>query len=157
MRILGLKFIILSLLFVSGCGFKVVNQSELANFDISEINTSGNRVINFELKNKLLFNSKASDKKLIKIDLETSKTKEIKERNMKNEITKYKINITVKVDVNIINSLKSTKFEVSKSGSYNVHERHSVTLRSEKSRTELLIDDISEEILFELRTRLNDL
>ena len=55
MRILVLKFIIISLFFTSGCGFKVINQSELAKFDISEINTTGNKVINFKLKNKLFF------------------------------------------------------------------------------------------------------
>ena len=157
MRILVLKFIIISLFFTSGCGFKVINQSELAKFDISEINTTGNKVINFKLKNKLLFNSKANDKKLIKINLESSKTKGIKEKNIKNEITKYDIYIKVKVLVDIINSSKSTEFVVSKTGSYNVHERHSITLRNEKNRTELLVDDISEEILFELRSRLDDL
>ena len=157
MRILFLKFIIISLFLTSGCGFKVINQSELAKFDISEISTSGNKVINFKLKNKLLFNSKANDKKLIKIDLESSKNKRIKEKNIKNEVTKYDINISVKVLVNIISTSKSTEFVVSKTGSYNVHERHSVTLRNEKNRTELLVDDISEEILFELRSRLDDL
>ncbi len=157
MRILVLKFIIISLFFTSGCGFKVINQSELAKFDISEINTTGNKVINFKLKNKLLFNSKANDKKLIKINLESSKTKGVKEKNIKNEVTKYDINITVKVLVEIINSSKNTEFVVSKTGSYNVHGRHSITLRNEKNRTELLVDDISEEILFELRSRLDDL
>ena len=157
MRILVLKLIIISLFFTSSCGFKVINQSELAKFDISEINTTGNKVINFKLKNKLLFNSKANDKKLIKINLESSKNKGVKEKNIKNEITKYDINITVKVLVDIINSSKNTEFVVSKTGSYNVHERHSITLRNEKNRTELLVDDISEEILFELRSRLDDL
>ena len=157
MRIIVLKFIFISLFLTSGCGFKVINQSELAKFDISEISTSGNKVINFKLKNKLLFNSKANDKKLIKIDLESSKTKRIKEKNIKNEVTKYDINISVKVMVNIINTSKITKFVVSKTGSYNVHERHSVTLRNEKNRIELLVDDISEEVLFELRSRLDDL
>lgn len=157
MRIIVLKFIFISLFLTSGCGFKVINQSELAKFDISEINTSGNKVINFKLKNKLIFNSKANDKKLIKIDLESSKTKRIKEKNIKNEVTKYDINISVKVMVNIINTPKNTEFVVSKKGSYNVHERHSVTLRNEKNRIELLIDDISEEVLFELRSRLDDL
>ena len=117
MRILVLKIIIISTFFTSGCGFKVINQSELAKFDISEINTTGNKVINFKLKNKLLFNSKANDKKLIKINLESSKTKGIKEKNIKNEITKYDIYIKVKVLVDIINSSKSTEFIVSKTGS----------------------------------------
>ena len=85
MRIVVLKLIVISLFLTSGCGFKVINQSELAKFDISEINTTGNKVINFKLKNKLLFNSKANDKKLIKINLESSQTKGIKENEISYE------------------------------------------------------------------------
>ena len=33
----------LLLLFLSGCGFKVVNKSELSNFKIVEINTFGEK------------------------------------------------------------------------------------------------------------------
>ncbi len=96
-------------------------------------------------------------KKVLGVILARSGSKGIKEKNIKNEITKYDIYIKVKVLVDIINSSKSTEFVVSKTGSYNVHERHSITLRNEKNRTELLVDDISEEILFELRSRLDDL
>ena len=39
---------------VIGCGFKVVNKSQLMNFNLKEINTSGENRINYKLKNKLL-------------------------------------------------------------------------------------------------------
>ena len=35
---------------ITGCGFKVVNQSELINFNIENISTSGDKRINYKLK-----------------------------------------------------------------------------------------------------------
>ena len=68
-------------LFLFGCGYKVVNYSELNNFDIASIETNGNERINYKIKNKLLFNSSKNDKRLIKINLETTKEKKVKEKN----------------------------------------------------------------------------
>ena len=142
-------------LFIFGCGYKVVNYSEINNFDIASIETSGNKRINYKIKNKLLFNSSKNDKRLIKINLETIKDKKIKERNIRNEITKYQISIKVKISYSEINSLKKDQFEIIKSGSYNVAKQHSNTLDNEKKIVELLIENISDQILDQLRLKLN--
>ena len=46
------KVIISSLIYLllSNCGFKIVSQSNLNNFDIAEIITSGDKKINFRIK-----------------------------------------------------------------------------------------------------------
>ena len=44
--------IFLSLFFTTSCGFKIVNQSERSNFDISEINTSGDKRIAYKMVRK---------------------------------------------------------------------------------------------------------
>ena len=49
------------------------------------------------------------------------------------------------------------EFIVAKSGDYSVNDQHSITIRNEKKVIELLTDELSSEILFELRTNLNDL
>ena len=41
----------LILIILSSCGFKVVNYSDLINFEIKEISTSGDERINYLLKN----------------------------------------------------------------------------------------------------------
>ena len=38
---------------ITGCGFKVVNQSELIDFNIENISTSGDNRISYIIKNKL--------------------------------------------------------------------------------------------------------
>ena len=59
--------------------------------------------------------------------------------------------------MNIINKQLSKEFLVNKVGSYNVNKQHSITIRNEKKLIELITDDLSDEILDELRVKLNDI
>ena len=157
MKKLSTIALLLIFFFTTNCGFEAIDKSKIANFDIAEIETAGNRIINFKLKNKLQFNSKNNNKELIKIILNTTKNKTVKERNIKNQITKYEINVSVNVSVNVINKKLSKEFSINKIGSYNVNKQHSITIRNEKKLSELLTDDLSDEILYEVRAILNDL
>ena len=85
-------------LFLSSCGFKVVNQAETIDFSIAEITTSGDKRVGFQIKNKLVLNKNSNFIK-INISLKANKNKIIKEKNIKNEITKYQIFIDVKVSI----------------------------------------------------------
>ena len=103
----------LLLLFLSGCGFKVVNKSELSNFKIVEINTFGEKRINFNLKNKLSF-ARGSESNSLSLDLNTIKEKNIKEKNIQNEITKYEIIINTRVKFRVIKTGLSGEFAIKK-------------------------------------------
>ena len=150
-----LKLITLIVL-LTNCGFKIVNNSELRNFNIVEIETSGESRVNFSLKNNLI-NKKINNNRKIKLDLETDKIKEIKENNIKNEITKYSITISTKVNFKLIGENKLGEFTVSKKGNYNVQEQYSQTLNNEKKLIDSLTDEIVEEIFNNLAQTVNDL
>tara|TARA_A100000164_G_C21792655_1_gene716598 strand:+ start:277 stop:741 length:465 start_codon:yes stop_codon:yes gene_type:complete len=141
---------------LTNCGFKVVNNNELRNFNIVEIETSGESRVNFSLKNNLK-NKKINNNRKIKLNLETDKIKEIKENNIKNEITKYSITITTKVNFELISENKLGEFTVSKKGNYNVQEQYSQTLNNEKNLIDSLTDEIVEEIFNNLAQTVNDL
>ena len=141
---------------LTNCGFKIVNNSELRNFNIVEIETSGESRVNFSLKNNLK-NKKINNNRKIKLDLETDKIKEIKENNIKNEITKYSITISTKVNFELIGENKLGEFTVSKKGNYNVQEQYSQTLNNEKKLIDSLTDEIVEEIFNNLAQTVNDL
>ena len=141
---------------LTNCGFKIVNNSELRNFNIVEIETSGESRVNFSLKNNLI-NKKINNNRKIKLDLETDKIKEIKENNIKNEITKYSITISTKVNFELIGENKLGEFTVSKKGNYNVQEQYSQTLNNEKKLIDSLTDEIVEEIFNNLAQTVNDL
>ena len=148
---------ILLTLVLTGCGFKVVQNSSFNNFSISDIITEGDKRINFRLKNKLSSASTDSVNKLIQISLKTKKDKQVKERNIKNEITKYQIKITVNVTCTEISNGSEFEFSKSKSGDYTVSNQYSKTLSNEKKLVELLTDNIADQILNELKTKLNAL
>ena len=142
-------------LFLISCGFKVENYSKLSNFKISEISTQGDKRINYKLKNALLFQSSKNSSKLINIELQTNKNKTIKEKNIKNEITKYKIDISVDVIFNKISSKTKNSFNISRSGNFKVATQYSQTLNNEKKLIEMLTDKISQEIFNKLVLELN--
>jgi outer membrane lipopolysaccharide assembly protein LptE/RlpB len=148
---------ILVFLFLTSCGFKVINNNQLKEFSIADITTTGDKKINYNIRNKLLFNSKDNAKKLINIKLNTTKNKSVKERNIKNEITKYEIVINVKVEFNVLMKNNFKNITISKSADYSVAEQYSQTLNNEKNLIEYLSEDIAEEILSELALKLNDI
>ena len=138
------------------CGFKIINENQLRNFDIINISSTGDNRINFLLKNNLEDDKEKFNKK-IKLFLETKKLKEIKEKNIKNEITKYSINIKVKVDYSLIGNPKKKSFIVSKNGNYNVASQYSQTINNEKNLITSLTSLIEEDIVNNLIALINDL
>ena len=86
---------------LQGCGFKVQDQSSFKSFHIEEINASGDNRVNFYIKNKLFLKTGGKDRKHINLIVDTIKTKNIKEKNDQNIITKYIIKIDVKIIVKI--------------------------------------------------------
>ena len=144
-------------LLINNCGFKIVNNSEIYKFDVNEIIATGDNKINFKIKNKLIFSSEKSEKKLVDIYLDTNKSKEVKEKNSNNEITKYQISITSTVRVTELVSENEIFFNIEKTGDYSVASQYSQTLANEKKLIDVLTDDVTENILNTIVLKLDDL
>ena len=97
------------LLFIYSCGFKIADQSSFKNYEIKQIQLSGDKQINFKIKNKILSNIKKGNKKLITLKLNSKKKKSIKEKNIKNEITKYELVITIETKYFILDENKNIR------------------------------------------------
>ncbi len=145
------------LILLSGCGFKVVNLSEIENFNIIAVNTEGEKRINYIIKNNLSKSSKKNEASEITIDLKTKKNKEIKEKNIKNEITKYEIIIVVDVLVKKLEDNTAFNFTISSNGSYSVDAQNSTTRNNEKKLILLLSNNLADKILNETNIKLNDI
>ena len=130
-------------LLINNCGFKIVNNSEIYKFDVNEIIATGDNKINFKIKNKLIFSSKKNEKKLVDIYLDTNKSKEVKEKNSNNEITKYQISIASTVKVIELVSGNEIFFNIVKTGDYSVASQYSQTLANEKKLIDVLTDDVT--------------
>ena len=155
MKKLKLITIAISLILLTGCGFKVIDKRELLNFNIKEISTNGDKRINFELKNKLSDYNDTNSSKVIKIELDTKKTKSIKEKNISNEITKYQIKVIVNVKLIRTDNANNLEFTVERKGDYVVADKFSQTLNNEKKLIRNITEKISESIIGEIINKLN--
>ena len=158
MKMKTFLIIILSLGLLSSCGYKVLDKSNLANFNIIEFNSTGDNKINFFIKNKLknkITNSKEENE--IIIDLQTVKTKNIKEKNINNQITKYEIIVVSTIKVNFINKNISEIIQISSSGNYDVVSNQAKTINNQDNLEKFLAEKISDDILSKLIILINDL
>ena len=158
MKMKTFLIIILSLGLLSSCGYKVLDKSSLGNFNIIEFNSTGDDKINFFIKNKLknkITNSKEENE--IIIDLQTVKTKNIKDKNINNQITKYKITVVSTIKVNFINKNISEIIQISSSGNYDIVSSQAKTINNQDNLEKFLAEKISDDILSKLITLINDL
>jgi hypothetical protein len=149
--------IFIIIILTTGCGYNVVKQSGKNNFNIIDVSSSGEKKINYKIKNKLLFNSSKESVNLIQISIDTDKTKIIKEKNVKNQITKYQLTVNAKIQYSKLNKVKKNSFTVNQTEDLNVTSSRLQTLNNEKKIIESMVDKLVEEILDELNSRLNDI
>ena len=145
------------LLIIPGCGFKIVNQSKLINYSISKIETSGDKKINYNIRNKILNIINEDKNKSYVLKLKTEKNKSVKEKNIGNEITKYKLEIIVNVTIETPDLKKIDNFTVKIIGDYESVKQYSQTLNNEKRLIKLLSDNLADKILEQLSLKLDDL
>ena len=152
------KFIssfVLALMLV-GCGYKVVDKSQGNSYKITEITFSGEKKINHKIKNKLLFSSSKSSENEFIIELNTKKTRSIKEKNINNEVTKYKLVIKAEIIYNLLDSTNKGSFDIQRSGDYKVSSQRIGTLNNEKKMSENLSDQIFKQISVQLNSIASD-
>ena len=145
-----------SIFLTAGCGYKVINKAEQSNYSISNISSTGDRRINYILKNNLSLNSKNNSKNFLNLELNSKKTKTVKEKNIQNQITKYKISITVNAKFNLINNEKIYSINSSNNGDYVVSKNQSSTISKEKSLIKNLVENISNDIEDKISAIVND-
>ena len=150
-------FSILFFLATTGCGFKVLDHTEIKNYEILEIKAEGNKKVNFFLKSELnnLLNANNAADKLI-ISIKTKKTKSIKEKNKKNQITKYNINIDSSIELNFINKGLIKNIFLNKEGFYNVDTNHSITRNNQKNIEKNLNDKLSQDLSNKIIKTINE-
>ena len=153
-----MKQIIYLIIFIiiTGCGFKVVNLSELNNYNITTINIEGEKRVNYLIKNNLKKTKNDKTKEDISLLIKTKKNKNIKEKNIKNEITKYEIIITNQIEVEKINSNKKYNFSITEIGTFDVSSQNSLTRTNEKNLIKLLSANLADKILSEINIQLDD-
>ena len=153
---LSINFLLICFIFINSCGFKVADQKNGSNFFIKEINSLGDKRINFKIKNSLSINSTPNSTNILSINIETSKTKNVKEKNIKNEITKYEISLISSVKIDFLEKIQKYEFSVSSRGDYSADDKYSTTLQNEKRLIEDLTNDLADKIINKINLITND-
>ena len=86
----------------------------------------------------------------INLEITNSKTKEINEKNIQNQITKYEVNISSNVNVIFIEDFKKYNFKVSSKGIYNISTTHINTKKNQENLEAYLDKKNIDKILKEL-------
>lgn len=140
--------ILILIFFLNSCGFKLVNNSELLDFNITNIETKNNKRIDFLIKQNLkrsLSNKEASNQ--IKLVIENKVNQSVAEKNIKNQITKYKIDINTNVQIITAQTNKIRQLDISVFGTYEFGDTQAVTINNKKTLEDLLVKRISKKIL----------
>jgi len=147
----NIYLIILVFILTTQCGYQVVNQKDLRQYYIKSIELEGEKILNHKIKKNVLFYSKESNNNVFNVKIKTNKTKSIIEKNIKNEIVKYQIDISS--DVEFYNFETGVLFTntFSERGNFNVGNKNIDTRNSEKKLVEDLTEKISKKIIKRLR------
>ena len=93
--------LIITLISITSCGYTVVSQKDFDKYKIENLIISGDKRIAYLLRNKLKSKNKNTSK-IINLDLSSNKVKNIKEKNIQNNVNKYEIIITIIVNFEIL-------------------------------------------------------
>lgn len=155
-RLVKLTYPIIFILLVN-CGFEVLDKSLLNELQINKINTVGDKRINFLIKNKInKLISPNSSNKLININIISKKNKKIKEKNNKNKITKYTIEVISEIEILFVNQNIRKKNIVIEQGYYNVTDNNNTNRENQKQLENNLSEKISQEIIKNIFNLIND-
>ena len=149
------KILLIAILCFS-CGFKTLDYSEVKKHKIEKISTAGNNEINFKVLNDLkqLFSNNSIEAEPIDINIRSKEEKKVKEKNKKNEITKYELKIDVNLEIKKETGL--INIAISKKGEFQVNNRNLKTIQNEKKTKKDIIIALSDEILEKIIFELND-
>lgn len=147
-----------ALILLTSCGFKIVDKNNSLKYSIKNIESEGDKKINFYIKNNLIkrFTSGYSDN-YINIKIFSNKQRSIKEKNIKNQITKYNISISARIEIVFPNKEIKKIININEIGYYDVNNNKSVTTNNQNNLEKYLAREISKELTNKIIFIINDL
>ena len=144
-------FYIINLIFLTSCGYKVLNNINNTNFEIVEIDAKGNNKINDKLKKFFFrYKDKENSSRFFNIQLNSVLTKKTTSKNNAGENISFSMKIDVNLDIIENNQIiKSNTFE-KKMNYNNLDSKFEL-----KQYENILIQDLTNEMIFKINNKLN--
>ena len=140
------NIILISLVLLTSCGFKKANQISNEKFTIAEVEITGEKRLGNMIKNEVMLSSGKNSVNLLYLDIDVAKNKRVKERDEKNKITKYEIELITSVAISNNKTGDKSDYNFSNVSEYVVKENYSDTLKNEKTALNTLIKRTSSDI-----------
>mgnify|MGYP001293677759 FL=1 len=140
------NIILISLVLLTSCGFKKANQISNEKFTIAEVEITGEKRLGNMIKNEVMLSSGKNSVNLLYLDIDVAKNKRVKERDEKNKITKYEIELITSVAISNNKNGDKSDYNFSNVSEYVVKENYSDTLKNEKTALNTLIKRTSSDI-----------
>jgi DNA primase catalytic subunit len=134
---------------LSSCGFKPLTMTNINNISLIKLDSTGNKIINFKISNylKQTLGYKKNNPTKISVEINSRKEKTIKEKNIKNEITKYNLTIITEIKVNVLEDNTNFSFILKKMNDYKVNDQYSKTVQNEKRATNEILNVLTQDIV----------
>ena len=141
-------FYIINLIFLTSCGYKVLNNINNTSFEIVEIDAKGNNKINDKLKKFFFrYKDKENSSRFFNIQLNSVLTKKTTSKNNAGENISFSMKIDVNLDIIENNQIiKSNTFE-KKMNYNNLDSKFEL-----KQYENVLINNLVDEILVEMNS-----
>ena len=148
--IVVILFLLISF-FVTACSYQKMNSIDQKKFFVQEFEIDGDTRESFVIQKKIKrFSNKDSANK-VKIYINLTKGKTIKEKNIQNKVTKYNLSLSADVKIVELNTSREIKRTFVANQTYDVDDNYSNTVNNLKAASNTLIDRIIDEILDQLR------
>jgi len=150
-KVLSLIYYSIIMLFINSCAYQKMNSIDQKKFYVQEFEVFGDTRETFIIQKKIQRFSNSESKNRIKVFISLKKNKTIKEKNIQNKVTKYRLTLSANVKIIELDSNKEIKRTFSARRIYNVEDNYSATINNSKDANNSLIDIIVDEILDQLR------
>ena len=154
MKLKSLIIFLIIIISLNSCGYKKMNTESVKLFTLDNLYITGEKSLNFIIKNKLSLYTNSKSQSLLDIKINLLKKREVKEKKSNNQVNKYSISLNFSASV--IEKNTGVKFNFNKTNTSDFIREPTVinTKKNEEYKLKILAEQITEEFLDFLNTNL---
>ena len=154
MKIKSLIIFLIIITSLNSCGYKKMNTESVKLFTLDNLYITGEKSLNFIIKNKLSLYTNNKSQSLLDIKINLLKKRGVKEKKSNNKVNKYSISLNFSASV--IEKNTGEKFNFNKTNISDFVREPTVinTKKNEEYKLKILAEQITEEFVDFLNTNL---
>ena len=154
MKLKSLIIFLIIITSLNSCGYKKMNTESVKLFTLDNLYITGEKSLNFIIKNKLSLYTNNKSQSLLDIKIKLFKERGVKEKKSNNQVNKYSISLNFSASV--IEKNTGVKFNFNKTNTSDFIREPTVinTKKNEEYKLKILAEQITEEFVDFLNTNL---